>query len=190
MLLFAITGITLNHAGRNRGAPAVAQSQVRDLACGADWPVGRRRRQAPASVLPRDVRDWLRADDLGVDVRGREAEWSAQRGLCRAAAARAAMPGSASTATAARCATRRTDRGWISYLNDLHKGRNTGAAWSWFIDLFAVACFVFCVTGLVLLQLHVARRPATWPMVGLGFVIPLLSRRPSSSIEAIDAWHA
>lgn len=26
-----------------------------------------------------------------------------------------------------------TDRGWISYFNDLHKGRNTGAAWRWFL---------------------------------------------------------
>ena len=51
-----------------------------------------------------------------------------------------------------------TDRGWIAYLNDLHKGRHTGTAWSWFLDLFAVACVVFCVTGLVLLQLH--GRPA------------------------------
>ena len=61
-----------------------------------------------------------------------------------------------------------TDRGWISYLNDLHKGRNTGAAWSLFLDVFAVACIVFCVTGLVLLQLLSHARPSTWPLVGLG----------------------
>ena len=62
-----------------------------------------------------------------------------------------------------------TDRGWIAYLNDLHKGRHTGAAWSWFLDVFAVAAIVFCVSGLLLLQLHSKRRPATWPVVGLGF---------------------
>ena len=47
----------------------------------------------------------------------------------------------------------RTDRGWISYLNDLHKGRNTGAAWIWFIDIFAAACVVFSISGLCLLYL-------------------------------------
>jgi hypothetical protein len=65
-----------------------------------------------------------------------------------------------------------TDRGWISYLNDLHKGRNTGAAWSLFIDIFAVACLVFSLTGLFLLKMHAGNRAATWPMVGLGIVLP------------------
>ena len=67
-----------------------------------------------------------------------------------------------------------TDRGWIAWLNDLHKGRHTGLAWSLFIDVFSVACVVFCITGLVLLQLLAGQRPSTWPLVGLGLVIPLL----------------
>ncbi len=65
-----------------------------------------------------------------------------------------------------------TDRGWISYLNDLHKGRNSGGAWSLFIDIFAFACLVFALTGLVLLQLHSAKRKSTWPLVGAGVAIP------------------
>ena len=68
----------------------------------------------------------------------------------------------------------RTERGWISYLNDLHKGRNTGPAWAWFIDVFAIACIVFTVTGLFLLQLHARQRRMTWPMVGLGLLVPFL----------------
>ena len=68
----------------------------------------------------------------------------------------------------------RTDRGAIAYLNDLHKGRNTGAAWMWFIDIFAAGCVVFCITGLLLLQLHAHARKSTWPLVGLGLIIPLL----------------
>src|SRR5690606_20652899 len=66
----------------------------------------------------------------------------------------------------------RTDRGWVSYLNDLHKGRNAGPAWGWFIDVFALACVVFTVTGLLLLQMHARQRPTTWPWVGLGLVVP------------------
>lgn len=65
-----------------------------------------------------------------------------------------------------------TDRGWISYLNDLHKGRNSGGAWSLFIDIFAFACLVFAITGLFLLQLHAAKRRSTWPIVAAGLAIP------------------
>ena len=67
-----------------------------------------------------------------------------------------------------------TDRGWISYFNDLHKGRNTGIWWNWFIDIFALTCLLFCITGLLLLHLHARQRAATWPIVGLGLVIPLV----------------
>ena len=62
----------------------------------------------------------------------------------------------------------RSDRGWVAYFNDLHKGRHTGTAWSWFIDIFSIGCVVFCVTGLFLLQMHSAKRPTTWPVVGAG----------------------
>ena len=67
-----------------------------------------------------------------------------------------------------------TDRGWLAYLNDLHKGRNTGPVWRWLIDVFALACLVFAVTGLILLKLHAAQRGMTWPMVALGLVLPVI----------------
>ncbi len=67
-----------------------------------------------------------------------------------------------------------TDRGWVSYVNDLHKGRNTGPIWFWFIDVFAAACILFTLTGLLLLQLHARHRPSTWPLVGLGLAVPLV----------------
>ena len=68
----------------------------------------------------------------------------------------------------------RTTRGWVAWLNDLHKGRNTGPVWFWFIDIFALACVVFAVTGFALTWLHAWRRPLTWPMLGLGVAIPVL----------------
>ena len=68
----------------------------------------------------------------------------------------------------------RTDHGWIAWANDLHKGRNTGSAWFWFIDLFAAGVLVFALTGLLLLQLHARGRPKTWPIVGFGLALPLV----------------
>jgi len=67
-----------------------------------------------------------------------------------------------------------TARGAVAYLNDLHKGRNAGTAWSWFIDIFALATVVFCITGLILLQLHSHNRRITWPLIIGGFFTPLL----------------
>jgi hypothetical protein len=46
--------------------------------------------------------------------------------------------------------------------------------WSAFIDVFALACLVFAVTGLVLLKMHAAQRGTTWPMVALGLVLPVV----------------
>ena len=40
--------------------------------------------------------------------------------------------------------------------------------------MFAIACLVFCITGLFLLQMHAHQRGMTWPMVGLGLLVPLL----------------
>lgn len=65
-----------------------------------------------------------------------------------------------------------TDRGLIAWLNDLHKGRNTSLVWIWFIDIFAIATLIFCITGLLLLQIHAKRRPSTWYITGAGIVVP------------------
>ena len=46
--------------------------------------------------------------------------------------------------------------------------------WKWFIDIFSVACFLFALTGLVLLQLHAKKRPSTWPLVAAGLALPAI----------------
>lgn len=47
--------------------------------------------------------------------------------------------------------------GWVAVMNDLHKGRYTGAAWSWVIDVSAVVLAAVSLTGL-LLMLYLRRR--------------------------------
>jgi len=39
--------------------------------------------------------------------------------------------------------------------------------------VFAAACIVFTLTGLLLLQLHARHRPSTWPLVGFGLALPV-----------------
>lgn len=170
LLLFAITGFTLNHAADIEGTPTVASGQATlpaellPLVRPDDRPDGKR-------PLPAPVAAWI-AKTLPLTPHG-EAEWSVGEvylGLPR--------PGGDGWVAIDRetgaVTSERTDRGWIAYLNDLHKGRNAGTAWSWFIDIFVGACVIFSVTGLFLLQLHSAKRRSTWPLVGLGLVIPAL----------------
>lgn len=174
LVLFAITGFTLNHAAQIEARPQVTTHEamlpaplLAQLQAAAES--DRLPRKGP---LPSEIRAWLE-QALPVTMRERDAEWSDGEvyvGMPR--------PGGdawlhVDTIDGA-IEYELTRRGWISYLNDLHKGRNTGTAWSWFIDIFAGACLVFALTGLFILKLHSASRPGTWPLVGFGLLLPLL----------------
>ena len=169
MLLFAITGITLNHASRIEAKP-----QVVNLT--AELPgrllQGMGERAEGNAPLPAATANWLE-DEFDIAIGSRFAEWSEEEIYL-------SMPRPGADAwisidrTTGAVEFETTKRGWISYFNDLHKGRNAGTAWSWFLDVFAVATLVFCITGLFLLHLHAKQRRMTWPYVGLGLVIPLL----------------
>ena len=173
MMLFAVTGITLNHAADIESKPAIV-SKTAQLPGELAAPLKPKSANEPdvKAPVPAPVRAWL-AQALGRAVDGREAEWN--RDEIYLAMPR---PGGDAWVRIARDSGEvefeDTDRGWISYLNDLHKGRHAGVAWSWFIDLFAVACLLFSITGLLILKFHAVSRPSTWPLVGLGLVIPAL----------------
>lgn len=171
MLLFAATGITLNHAAQIESVPKVTQRQLTLPPALANLLAehGRVEGNAP---LPREIADWL-DDRLGVPIGARVAEWS-ETELYLAMPRPGADTWISMDRDTGAVEFERTERGWISYLNDLHKGRNAGPAWGWFLDVFAVSCLVFCVTGLFLLQLHARQRRMTWPLVGLGLMLPLL----------------
>lgn len=169
MLLFTVTGITLNHAADIEAQPRVEHLTAQLPASALRALGGRSEGNAP---LPARVADRLNAA-LPVTIGSQPAEWSADEVYLPLP-----RPGGdawlAIDRNSGAVEYEATSRGAIAYLNDLHKGRNTGAAWRWFIDLFAVACLVFCVTGLWLLQLHARERRSTWPVVGFGLVLPLL----------------
>jgi hypothetical protein len=61
--------------------------------------------------------------------------------------------------------------GPIAILNDLHKGRDTGFAWSIFIDVSAVFLVVISLTGLVLLFYLKLRRGPGLMVVAVGTVV-------------------
>ena len=170
MLLFSITGITLNHASKIEAAPNIERhyaatppqlnQQLQTLAT-----------QEPA-VLPAEATQWLRTQQ-GISLSAEShIEWSSDEVYI-------ALPKAGGDAWArfllaeAQFEYENTSGGMISLLNDLHKGRHTGVVWQWFIDIFAIASVVFSLTGLFILQQHARRRPMVWPLVSSGLLVPL-----------------
>lgn len=76
--------------------------------------------------------------------------------------------------SAGRLVLEQVDDGAIALINDLHKGRHSGRAWSLLIDGVAVVCLFFAITGLVLLWVYARKRTSTWPLVILGALVPLI----------------
>lgn len=170
MLLFSITGITLNHAGQISATPHVTTLSAK-LPAPLLAQIARTTgvKKAP---LPPAVADWIKST-ISVKDDGREAEWSEDEVYLSLP-----RPGGDAWLSIERDTGsvhyELTERGWISYLNDLHKGRNTGPIWSAFIDVFAGACILFAGTGLFLLKMNSGRRPSTWPVVAAGVIVPIV----------------
>lgn len=174
ILLFAVTGITLNHASQFESGPqrhsSVKQAVPARLVNSLSVTVAQLG-AGSAGATP-ELRQWL-SEAFQIDVRGRTADWNAREiyfSLPRPggdAWLRIDLKNSLATYEV-------TQSGWIAYLNDLHKGRNTGAIWNGFIDVMALACIVFSVTGLIILKLHARHRRLTWPLVGVGLMIPVV----------------
>lgn len=63
--------------------------------------------------------------------------------------------------------------GLLAILNDLHKGRHSGEAWSWVIDISAILMGLFTLTGIIiLLQNAKHRRQALWVLM-MGSLTPV-----------------
>ena len=167
MIMFSVTGITLNHAADIDARPVISETEAELPAALLD--TLKSRQDGP---LPDAVRQWLRQEN-GIQVDRRDAQWSdAEVYLAQP------RPGGdawlAIDRTSGELIHEDTERGWVAFFNDLHKGRHSGAAWFWFIDIFAVATLLFAATGLALMVLHAKRRPATWPVTALGLILPWL----------------
>lgn len=169
MLLFAVTGITLNHAEQISTQPEVRTLEAR-LPAALTAALQAQAQQAPSAV-PVELRQWLQGQ--AIEPGHAQPEWD-QHELYLS------MPRPGGDAwlsidlASGQLHYEATDRGWVAYLNDLHKGRYAGPVWQLFIDAFALVCGVSSLTGLAVLGLHARERARVWPVTGLGVVIPLL----------------
>ena len=170
LLLFAITGITLNHAASIPAEPVTVATSATLPA-----PLLERLSSFPEETtdpVPDAIARWAE-DAFKVQIAGRPTETTVDEVYVALA-----EPGGDGWLTIDRAtggaSRERTTRGPIAYLNDLHKGRNAGKVWFWFIDVFAAACIIFAVTGFALTWMHARQRPSTWPLLGLGLLIPVV----------------
>lgn len=170
MLLFSVTGITLNHAGDIESKPVTAH--VEGLLPAELLKLLTVDVEQKQSSLPKTINDWfeqtqhIKITNATAEINGDEFYIPLTRPGGDAWLSIDTVSGEFEYES--------TDRGWISYFNDLHKGRNTGKAWIYFMDIFAVACIIFSITGFLLLQRYADTRAQTWPLLIAGLVIPII----------------
>jgi len=166
LALFTITGITLNHANSIGAQPVVTSGTAKLPQNLLAELVKRGDAVEPDAAL---FIDWAE-EAFDLSLRGATAEWSDEElYLSAPGPGRDAWVSLDRASGSAEYET--TDRGWVAYFNDLHKGRNTGIVWTIFIDVVAAAVLFFSLTGLVLLWIQAGRRTSTWPLLGGGIAI-------------------
>src|SRR5688572_3763223 len=133
LILFTVTGITLNHASAFSASPRVESHEATLPVQQSALVTGE---TAPAA-LPEPLENWLEKE-FGIELANASVEWSDEELYLSAPG-----PGRDAWISIDRATgevkSETTDRGWLAYFNDLHKGRNTGLVWTIFIDVVAAA---------------------------------------------------
>tara|TARA_R110002072_G_scaffold302737_1_gene488178 strand:+ start:18758 stop:19285 length:528 start_codon:yes stop_codon:yes gene_type:complete len=162
-LLFAVTGLTLNHAAWFEGG----EPSIREVAGEID-----------AIKLAGDVDKLAIAEELRAKhhLQGMVKEFSVDERECFVLWK---GPGYSADVIIDRETHAYTgevqSRSWMAVLDDLHKGRDCGPVWSWVIDVSAVLLTVLSLTGIWLL-LYLKKRRRSGLIVGLvGCVLVVVS---------------
>jgi len=167
VLFFAVTGLTLNHPDWFARQVKTRQSQGNVdramLGAGASQPntnglvdAVRSREHLHGVVAAEDVR----VDDSEVSFSFKAPGYSAdvsvdrQRGTYRVTEVR---------------------NGFVAVMNDLHKGRDSGKAWAWVIDVSAVLLTLVSLTGLVILWFIYKRRASGLILGAAGATLSVLA---------------
>lgn len=167
LALFTVTGITLNHADVISAKPSV-RSGIAQLTPDL---LAELRHSSPGDQdpPPPELIEWAESE-FDLSLGNAAAEWSPEEVYLSAPG-----PGRDAWVSIDResgtAKFEATDRGWLAYFNDLHKGRNTGLTWKIFIDVVAAAVLFFSITGLLLLWIQARQRKSTWPLLGGGIVL-------------------
>lgn len=142
LFFFAITGLTLNHT-----AWFERQQQTKNLEgkVNVQWVAT----SDSASVARLEIVEYLRKQHL---IRGALNEFITDEFQCTVSFT---GPGYAADVFINRANGNyefsETRTGVFGVMNDLHKGRDSGAAWGWLIDISAILMVLVSLTGLLML---------------------------------------
>jgi hypothetical protein len=147
LLFFSITGITLNHPDWQ--SKWGARSEVRQLPLPGllqAWPAAAQQDTYAVTFV-----DWLKKQH---NVKG--SNWQARFDMNEQTLELSfKRPAGFAVAlvdfTAAEIELEQQFNGYLALANDLHKGRDSGMLWKALIDLTAIACLLFALTGFYLL---------------------------------------
>jgi len=160
VLFFAVTGMTLNHPEWTFGVPQTRVTSTGTLKSGfamgdqVDW-----------FNVVEQIRSTQPVRGSAVDRRvyGDEGSFSFK------------APGSVSEVffklETGEYEVATTRQGWLGVVNDLHRGRDSGASWGWLIDLSGVFLAVVSLTGLGILFYLKKSRVAGFVVGGVGLAI-------------------
>jgi uncharacterized protein len=142
VLFFSVTGITLNHPDWFGGESERVREATGSIP--VEWvTVGE------ASVSRLEVVEHLRKEGK---ARGAMKDFTIDENQCIVAFR---SPGYTADVFIDRTTGKydlvESAMGWVAVMNDLHKGRDSGLAWSWLIDLSAALLVFVSGTGLLLL---------------------------------------
>ncbi len=147
VLFFAVTGLTLNHA---------------DYLSHGDKVTELHGTLTPAELGPKENPDKLAIVEHIRNAHGIHGAVTDMRVEDDAISFSFRGPGYTSDVTVDRTAGTygvvETRAGFIAVMNDLHKGRDTGKAWSWVIDVSAVLLTLVSLSGLLLIFFVYKRR--------------------------------
>lgn len=165
LFFFAATGITLNHQDKMNGEPKVTRFSGHVDAASVAASLGKQidQNKVVAQLLAAQrIKGHLsdfRVDDDMVTVSFKGPGYTADTFIDRK--------------TAAYDLTE-TRMGLVAIINDLHKGRDSGTAWAWLIDLSAGLMMLVSITGVTLIFfLHKRLTLGLW-MLGIGTVISVV----------------
>jgi len=142
VLFFSVTGLTLNHADFFQADPITKEAKGNfDSAWTNQSDTNRIRKLEMVEVfrITHGVRGSLadyRIDDNEISFSFKAPSYEATAFVDRATG---------------EYNLSQTSQGAMAFFNDLHKGRDTGKAWLWVIDISAILMTIISLTGLVLL---------------------------------------
>jgi len=159
-LLFAVTGLTLNHQDFGWSEPRVVRSAITIDAHLV--------KEADQAALEKCLREKLEIRSPATDYHDDPDQIQMTF----------AAPGKRTVVTLNRAdgvgEVEKEDRGFLGKLGDLHKGFDTGRVWYWTIDLAAALLIVSSLTGMVTLIALRARRRTGFIVGALGSLMAVL----------------